>query len=113
MIERGIALVLALSGLAACDMGHVGNPLFWPVYAAQSGIENASYDARRARVKSYLQANRAALLAELAAPGAAFDALWRIARTPPRARGQVIADLRRLGADDWLEEATISVMVHG
>lgn len=94
--------------LAACDAGHLGNPLTLPIRGAATAIENASYTARRNQVSDYLAANRAALATPEGQAG-----LWAVSTVPPDRRAKVLAEIAALpdGAG-WTEQATVIVMVH-
>ena len=99
------ALIIAL---AACDAGHLGNPLTLPVRGVISGIENANYDARRTRVAQYLRQHQH----NLNEPDVQMG-LWGIAPVPAHIRPKVLAEIGDLAdSDDWVERATVIVMVH-
>ena len=102
---RALPLILLL---AACDAGHLGNPLTLPIRGAASAIENASYDARRGRVKAYLSANQSSLGAPEGQAG-----LWEVSTVPPENRAKVLREIAELAdGPDWAERATVIVMVH-
>ena len=101
--------------LAACDTGHLPNPLTLPYHAVASGVENATYQARRDRVSAYLRDNRTAVFAN-GAPGPAWDGLKTLARTKPENEAQMIRDFQRIDAlpqTEWVEQATVIAMVLG
>ncbi len=102
---RALPLILFL---AACDAGHLGNPLTLPIRGAASAIENASYDARRGRVKAYLSAHQFSLNAPEGQAG-----LWEASTVPPKNRAKVLQEIAALpSGPDWAEQATVIVMVH-
>jgi len=106
--------ILALP-LAACDFGHLGNPLLLPVRAAGAGLENASYNAQRRKVGTYLAANRAGILVGNG-PGPAWAGLTEIARTRPENEAKMLRDFLRikdLPDPQWLDQATVIAMVMG
>ena len=102
---RALALICLL---AACDTGHLGNPLTLPARAVATGIENAGYQARRDRVTAFLTDHIGAL--DDPATQAQF---WRVAPVPPENGAKVlreIADLPR--SSQRVEQATVITMVH-
>ena len=101
-------LLLLILPLAACDGGHLGNPLTLPVRGVVSGLENASYAARRDTVSTYLAHHRT----HLNDPGIQ-SGLWDIAPIPPKRRAKVLREIAALmDSPDWVEQATVIVMVH-
>lgn len=105
-------ILLLLPLLAACDAGHLGNPLTLPVRAVASGIENARYDARRDKVSDYLRAHRAALrVGDTASEH--WVALFALAGIPNTHQPRVLQEVGALSVcDDWVERATVIVMVY-
>ena len=100
--------LLLILPLAACDAGHLGNPLTLPVSGVVAGIENASYDARRGRVSAYLAQHRT----HLNDPGIQ-SGLWDIAPVPPATRPKVLSEIAALtDPPNWVEQAIVIVMVH-
>lgn len=109
---------MALCALTACDAGHLGNPLTLPVRGVAAALGNAAYDARRARVSGFIEANAVALRAEArSAPGPAIAELVRLAGIPEAARPGLVRDLAEISGapppPDWVERATVIAMVHG
>lgn len=91
---RVIGLGMILS-LAACDMGHLGNPVMWPGMAVGSGIENASYNARRRQVRDHLALHYHEVMTDIrSGGGAAMTLAADLARVPPNARPELIRALK-------------------
>ena len=89
----GFGMILAL---AACDMGHLGNPVMWPGMAVGSGLENASYNARRRQVQDHLAQNYVAVLTDIRSGGGPALTLGAdLARVPPGTRPELIRSLKR------------------
>lgn len=81
-----------------------------PIHAATTGIENAAYDARRGRVAAHLRAHAGDIRR---GDARAFAQLWDIARTPAARRAKAQREIVALPVGpDWVEHATIIVMVH-
>lgn len=79
-----------------------------PASVITTAAENVAYGARRAQVKTYLQANASATRA--GDPGT-LTALWDIARTPPPPRARIAAEVAEIPAGpEWAERATVVVM---
>lgn len=94
--------------LAGCTQAnHLGNPLTLPIRGVTAAVENASYDAKRARVKDTLiQIGPRGLPAEQAQ-------LWAVAPVPLSNQTKVLREIEALAADEtWAERATVIVMVH-
>lgn len=91
--------------LAGCtgEANHMGTPLDWAVSGPATIVDNAFYGARRERVRNFL-----------AAEGRGFGPtqLWELSGTPEANRAQVLAELKDLPDTDWVEQATIVVMVY-
>ncbi|SFQ19551.1 hypothetical protein SAMN05421853_102378 [Roseivivax halotolerans] len=109
MLRPPLLLPLAL---AACTPApnHLGNPLLLPVSALTTGAQNAAYNARRAEVKAVLAGTGPAVLHDANAQAR----LWRVAPVPVAERKDVlrdIADLPDPGSAEWIEAATVTVMV--
>ena len=105
-------ILLVLPLLAACDAGHLGNPLTLPVRAVASGIEKAHYDARRDKVSGYLRGNQLVLSASDPA-SEHWVTLFALAGTPAAHHARVVQEVRALNAGgDWVERATVIVMVY-
>lgn len=87
-----------------------------PIGAVTTGIENAGYNARRSRVKSYIIANHEQLRADVVAGhGPTLTNLMLIAKTPQGKQAALLTELRRgqtqyFGADP--EPLVVAVMVH-
>lgn len=106
--------------LGGCDMGHLGNPLMWPVNAVGSAVENSVYSARRNRVKTYISTHYSALILELkATAGPIFLETARLAGVPQSRIAKLYdesrSDLTRLTADiaQNVEKLTVTYMVYG
>ncbi len=105
--------------VSACDMGHIGNPLFLPATAASTGLENTIYNARRKKVKAFISRNYSDLVDELEnSAGPVFIAVAKLAHVrPPAMVGlykQTKVDLGLLTADTTqnIELLTITFMVY-
>ena len=104
-LMRALALICLL---AACDTGHLGNPLTLPVRAVVNGVENAGYQAQRDRVSAYLTDH----IDDLNDP-ATLARFWRVAPVPPSNRAKVLREIAELAASpDRVEQATVITMVH-
>ncbi|WP_095588814.1 hypothetical protein [Actibacterium ureilyticum] len=104
--------------LTACgrEASHIPNPVLLPGQAVSTGIANAAYGARRARVARHVAVHHPTLMTEIAAGGGpklsqAMDlARVRVADRP--------ALIRRLQQDRALyaadrEALIVALMVHG
>lgn len=101
-------LLLVIPFLAACDAGHLGNPLTLPARTIGAAASNAVYDARRGRVSDYLSVHTTELTDPEIQAG-----LWEIAPVPPQTRPKVLSEIAALeDGQDWVEQATVIVMVH-
>ena len=113
----GLTLLLALGG---CDMGHLGSPVIWPEMLVGSGIENASYKARRRQVSGQVAVQYEAILADiLAGGGPALTRTADLARVPPAQRPALIrimqSDMDKFTPDTPEARTRLVVwfMVHG
>ena len=96
MWRLGIVLTL---GLAGCDMGHLGNPLMWPVEAVGNGLDNATYNARRTQVEKHVALNQATILTDIRSGtngnyGTALKTAMDLARVPEVSRPQLLDILK-------------------
>lgn len=109
MTDRAIAAFTGLLLLGACaEANHLGNPLMLPVAAVATGIDNHVYGARRGRVSAHLAGEGRNVLR-----GDAQAQLWRLAGTPVDNRSKVLGEIAALAdGPDWVERATVIVMVH-
>ena len=112
-----LGLVLALGG---CDMGHLGNPVMWPGMVVGGGIENASYNARRAQVANHVDAHQGAILGDIRAGGGpALTTAADLARVPVAVRPEMTrimqSDITKFTPDTLpaREQLVIWFMVHG
>lgn len=119
LIAPSLMLSLVL-GLAACDMGHLGNPAAWPVAAVGGGIENVGYAARRKRVADHVATQHAALLTDIGTGGGPTLSLGAdLAGVPaarrPELRRTLKNDLTKFSPDTPAarERLVIWLMVHG
>ena len=88
----GVGMILAL---AACDMGHLGNPIMWPSMAAGIGLENASYNARRRQVSDHVALHYVDILTDIRSGGGPTLSLGaNLARVPANARAKLIRSLK-------------------
>lgn len=110
-----VATLLALVGCSPDTASHVPNPLLLPGYALGNVVGNASYNARRARVKHYITANFDALLLDIKlGGGATLTQASDLARIPQGKRPALIAVLAQepnLSRDP--EALSVTLMVHG
>lgn len=108
---------LALGGCASKDANHIGNPLTLPGRAIINGIQNAGYDARRSKVKAYVNDNRLAIYRDIdAGGGSAVQTAMDIARVAPARRPALIAELYanpQIYRQSDLEPLVVAIMVHG
>lgn len=107
-------------GLAACDMGHLGNPLIWPVAVVGSGVENAHYGARRKQVSRHVAAHHAAMITDIVAGGGpALTIAADLAGISKQRRPELVASLQRdiakftPNAAKPRELLVVWLMVHG
>ncbi|WP_417606319.1 hypothetical protein [Primorskyibacter flagellatus] len=111
-------LILGLCLLAGCNSGtsHLPNPLSLPGQAVATGLENAAYNARRARLARYVQHHHAQIIEEFAAGnGPRISTVMALADVPYHRRPQL---LNRLREDIALyqtdaEVLVVALMVHG
>jgi hypothetical protein len=94
---------------------HVPNPVLLPIYAAGNAVQNASYNARRGKVKAHLSMHFAQLQLEIAKGGGPFLNMgYDLAKIAADRRPALTAMLKRepnLRRD--VEALTVSLMVHG
>lgn len=117
MRRIGISLMLMLS---ACDMGHLGNPVTGPVAAVGSGIENATYNARRKRVSGHVATHYTAIVADIRGGGGpALTTGVGLARVAAVKRADLIrtlySDIAKFTPDtpEARERLVVWLMVHG
>ena len=114
---RYLVLTLPLTGAACADHpSHLPNPLLLPAQAVSATVQNASYDARRERVKDHVTAHHAEILSEIAAGGGArlFTAMelaWVSAPKRPALIDLLRKDIALYREDP--EALTVALMVHG
>ncbi|MCU0881246.1 MAG: hypothetical protein MUF14_01095 [Hyphomonadaceae bacterium] len=123
-----IATVTVLSAMLALNAScagrqanHIGALWTWPGAIVSSGISNAVYDARRARVKAYVTDNVDAIASQATeGTGATLDEAARIAGVPSNRRPDLYRQLRDSHADffakptreEVVEAVTIAFMVY-
>ena len=109
-------LIFVLFVITACDAGHLGNPATLPIRGAIAGIENASYNQRREKVKSYIADNLTCLQTDLSTGVfTCLGDLFRISGTAETNQRDLIVALKQdaiSGTDDLVERMTVTVMVH-
>lgn len=112
-----LAMVLTLTG---CDAGHLGNPALWPGMAVGSGIENASYNARRKQVQGHVTAHQGEILADIrTGNGPALTKAMDLARVPVKIRAGLVQmlkqDIAKFTPDTphAREQLVVWLMVHG
>jgi len=115
-LPRCLIATLCLAGCAGGEASHIPNPLLLPGQAVATGLENAVYNSRRARVKAHVEANLAALEREIAAGGGPLldDAMALAgvpAATQPGLTARLADDLPLYRGD--AEALTVALMVHG
>lgn len=126
-LARHILLLIAVSTTGLCltacssQANHMGAPWQWPGAIVSSGVSNAIYDARRARVKTYVAANLGALSREaLVGPGPLMNEAARLAEVPASRKAQLFAQLHddhstffdKPTDDEAVEAVTIAFMVY-
>lgn len=113
-----IPALIALCLTTACTGGanHLGNPILWPIGAVSTGVENATYGAKRRKVSAHVHANFATLIGEImAGSGSKLAQGMDLARVPNGER----AALRALLKSDIAiyqgdpEALVVALMVHG
>lgn len=109
----GIALVVA--GCSTNAPSHVPNPVLLPAYAAGNALQNASYNARRSKVKAYVSRSIEDILHDIQAGGGPkLNEGYDLAGVAAGRRPALTAMLKRepnLRQD--VEALTVSLMVHG
>ena len=105
---------------AACSTGEAShlpaNPLLFPVYGASTALENASYNAKRRKVKDHVVAHHAALLSEIEGQrGPQLTQAYQLADIPapvqPELYRRLRADIAQYRASP--EALVVALMVHG
>ncbi|HHI70900.1 MAG TPA: hypothetical protein ENJ91_07840 [Rhodobacteraceae bacterium] len=106
--------------LAGCDMGHLGNPLLWPVGAVSTTVENASYGAKRKKVENYVAAHQFEMISDIAVGGGpAISKGMDLAGIPQARRPEFLPILKediamfRPNTPEAREKLVIALMVHG
>ena len=113
---RNLLICFILLGCTNGEANHIGNPLLLPIGAVTTGIENAGYNARRNKVKSYVIANSGQLKQDvITGQGPTLAQLMTIARTPTGNQAALVTELRRgqtqyFGKDP--EPLVVAIMVH-
>ncbi|WP_139229830.1 hypothetical protein [Litoreibacter janthinus] len=91
------------------------NPVFLPAYAVGNAVQNAHYNSRRKRVKTYVTTNFETLRRDIQnGSGPALLESYALARVPNAKHADLSAILARdpnLSNDP--EALTVSLMVHG
>ncbi|MCI2400493.1 hypothetical protein [Aliiroseovarius subalbicans] len=110
--------LLLILPLAACtdQPSHIPNPLFLPAQAVSSTVQNARYDARRARVERHVTANFVAIIGEITAGGGpllstAMELAWIPAPKRPAITRLLAEDITLYHND--AEALVVALMVHG
>ena len=113
-------LFLLPLALAACDMGHLGNPLLLPIGAVTTAVGNAGYEARRNKLSDYVNAHHNDILADIqAGNGPALTHALDLAKVHPSARADLLARLQkdfamyRDNTAEARENLVVTLMVHG
>lgn len=109
--------LLVFAGLAACaEPSHIPNPILLPGAAISTAVENSVYNARRSKVKSYVQDNQIAVESDMrAAEGPNLTQAMTLAKVP-EAEQTALAQLLRADQHIYLgdpEALTVALMVHG
>lgn len=111
-----LPLGLMLAGCASTDPSHIPNPLALPGQAITTGVQNASYQSRRARVELHVKTHHPALIAQITAGGGPeLTQAMDLARVAARDRDIL---LLRLQSERQLYSASpdalvVALMVHG
>lgn len=112
LIVPGCALLAACSQQAS----HIPNPVLLPGHAVSTAVSNATYGARRGRVKAQVETHHTVIMTEiLSGGGPELSRAMDLARVPAGTRPALI---QRLQADRALYKAdaealTVALMVHG
>lgn len=109
-------LVLFIAACAQGQANHLGNPLLLPVAVVSNGLQNASYNARRAKVDGFVQSNHPALIRDISnGHGPHLSMAIKLAQVQPQSQTALIKELRtritfyRSNPD----AVTVTLMVHG
>jgi hypothetical protein len=111
------ALCILLIGCANNAPNHVGNPLSWPAQAVATGIQNASYNQRRNKVKRYVSQNFAEIHRDVQAGGGSYlSHVVALAGVPAHKQMQLLKELQsntNLYFSSNAEPLVVALMVHG
>ena len=107
------AVVLLSLVLLGCNQpNHLGNPLTLPVRAVSHAAGEAAYNARRSRVSAFLTTHQAAFQTGQASTNAR-QSLLQVGKVKPEHHQKVLREIAETPyGSDWVERATIIVMVH-
>lgn len=117
-----VLLSFLLSGCSKGEASHLPSPFVWPFEALRNAISNSRYDAKRNKLKGYLEQNLQTFESELnSQPAATFQRALELAKIPPTKSTEVF---QRLQEDlqqhqqntppaERSETYTITLMVHG
>lgn len=117
-----VALLTIAGFLTACTgTSHIPPPWELPGAAAGAVIENATYGAKRKRVKAFVSENFNTLKAEiLAGSGPALSKAFSLAGVPDKNQPTLIADLQsnphiyfQNSDEENVEATTVAFMVYG
>ena len=110
--------LLLILPLAACatQPSHIPNPLFLPAQAVSNTLQNATYNGRRERVKTYVVANHGDIVRDIEAGGGtnlstAMELAWITGAKRPAITTLLAKDIAQYRTD--AEALTIALMVHG
>jgi len=118
-----LPIVLPVCVLCACsnEASHLPSPISLPGAAISSVFENATYGARRNKVKAYVSANYQVLRSEVqVGQGVHLDQVMDITGVSGEKRAKVVQELRgdnpvyfpEVASDSAVEAVVVALMVH-
>jgi hypothetical protein len=109
------ALTLLLLTACSTAPNHLGNPLTWPGQAVQSAVLNASYNARRAKVATFVAAHQTEILSDAKTNrGPTLTAAFNLANVPNSRRAALSHELAtNPHYRNSAKALIVALMVHG
>lgn len=114
---KRFVVLFAMIAIGCSDQpSHVPNPLLLPFHTVSAGVQNAAYEARRAKVTALVRINHQLIVRDLRSGGGpALDAVMAQARIPAPKRAEVAEQLAKdiPQYEANTEALIIALMVHG